>query len=100
MARKVIWSDEAIADLADLVRHITADDPSAAERMGLRILDRTRILEAFPLTGRVVPEASDPSIREVIVDPYRVIYELDATGRMLAVLRVWHAARDRPGWRD
>jgi plasmid stabilization system protein ParE len=76
MARKVIWSDEAIADLADLVRHIAADDPAAAERMGRKIFERTRVLEDFPLTGRMVPEAADPAVREVIVGPYRVIYEL------------------------
>ena len=63
----------AIADLADLVRHIAADDPAAAERMGLQIFARTRVLEEFPLTGRMVPEAADPTVREVIVGAYRVI---------------------------
>ena len=98
MARKVIWSDEAIADLAGLVRYIAADDPAAAERMGRKIFERTRVLEEFPLTGRIVPEVSDPAVREVIVGPYRVVYELDEGGPSLAVLRVWHASRGRPEW--
>jgi plasmid stabilization system protein ParE len=44
----------------------------------------------------VVPEERDPSVREIIVEPYRVIYELNATTGTVDVLRVWHAARGRP----
>ena len=96
MARKVIWSDEAIADLGDFVRRIAGDNHAAAETMGLTIFERTRMLAEFPQAGRVVPEARDPSVREIIVDPYRVIYELNASTGSVDILRVWHAARGRP----
>ena len=33
-------------------------------------------LTSFPESGRVVPERSDPQLREVIVGPYRVVYRL------------------------
>jgi plasmid stabilization system protein ParE len=42
MARKVIWSDEAIGDLAAIVRYIAADRPIAAEKFGLTIFVQTR----------------------------------------------------------
>ena len=96
MARKVIWSDEAISDLGGIVSRIAGDNRAAAERMGLTIFDRTRMLAEFPQAGRVVPEERNPDVREIVVEPYRVIYELNANGLTVDVLRVWHAARRRP----
>jgi addiction module RelE/StbE family toxin len=96
MARKVIWSDEAIADLAAIVRYIAADRPTAAEKFGLTIFSATRKLADFPQAGRIVPEEHDAAVREIIVEPYRVIYEVNANGQTVDILRVWHAARGRP----
>jgi plasmid stabilization system protein ParE len=96
MARKVIWSDEAITDLGMLVTYIAADNRSAAEALGRAIFERTRTLAEFPQAGRIVPEFREPNLREFIVYPYRVIYELNVAGTTVDVLRIWHAARDRP----
>ncbi len=96
MARKVIWSDEAIADLATIVSYIAADNRSAAEALGRGILERTRVLSDFPEAGRVMQEGRDPSVREIIVVPYRVIYELNMNGLTVDILRIWHSARGRP----
>lgn len=96
MARKVIWSDEAIADLAAIVRTIAADRPVAAEKFGLAIFTQTRRLADFPLAGRILPEENDPAVREIIVEPYRIIYEVNPDSQTVDILRVWHAARGRP----
>ncbi len=96
MARKVIWSDEAIADLAALVRYIAEDRPLAAERFGRTVLDATRVLAVFPQSGRLVPEEGNPSVREIMVEPYRVIYEVNSDGQTVEILRIWHAARGTP----
>lgn len=96
MARKVIWSDEAIADLAAIVGYIAADRPAAAEKFGLTIFEQTRVLANYPLTGRMMPEENDSAVREIIVEPYRVIYEVTPNGQTVDVLRIWHAARGRP----
>ncbi len=96
MARKVIWSDEAIADLATIVGYIAADNRTAAEKLGLEIFHRTRLLADFPQAGRLVPEERDPTVREIIVEPYRVIYEINANSQTVDILRVWHAARGQP----
>ena len=96
MARKVIWSDEAIADLGAIVSYIAVDNRSAAAALGRTILDRSKMLADFPQAGRVVPEERNPSVREIIVEPYRIIYELNSTTGTVDVLRVWHAARGRP----
>ncbi len=96
MARKVIWSDEAIADLGTIVRYIEADNRTAAATLGSSILERTRMLAEFPLAGRVVPEERNPNVRELVVEPYRVIYETGRHAESIEVLRVWHSARGKP----
>ncbi len=95
MAGKVIWSDDAIADLAAIVRHIAADNPAAALKTGAAILESTRLLGEFPLAGRILPEEGRNWVREIIYSPYRVIYELPEADQVV-VLRVWHAARGKP----
>jgi plasmid stabilization system protein ParE len=47
--------------------------------------------------GRVVPEFSDPSIREVFAFRYRLLYRVEA-GRV-TVLAFVHGARDFERWR-
>lgn len=46
--------------------------------------------------GRVVPELGEPTVREIIVRPYRVIYRIDSAGQKIDVVRFWHAARGNP----
>ena len=74
---------------------IAADNRSAAQNTGLTILEQTRLLEAFPFAGRILPEESRPTVREIIHDPYRIIYELPDE-MSVVVLRIWHAARGKP----
>jgi hypothetical protein len=50
----------------------------------------------MPEKGRVVPEASDPSVRENICGSYRIIYEVFRDPTVVYVLRFWHAARGTP----
>ena len=53
-------------------------------------------LRDFPELGRVVPEFAHPSIREIVVRSYRVIYRLDHAGRRVDIARFWHGARGNP----
>jgi len=96
MDYRIVWTKTALADLRDLVRYIAADDREAARRFGNRIVSKIHSLGSFPRIGRIVPEYRDDLVREVIITPYRVIYELDDPGMTLSVLRVWHGARGEP----
>jgi plasmid stabilization system protein ParE len=44
-----------------------------------RILDAAASLDELTERGRVVPEIGDPSVRELILPPYRMVYEYDAS---------------------
>lgn len=52
----------------------------------------TRRLKDFPESGRMIPEAEDKALREIIVQGYRVMYRVERD-RVL-VLAVMHGSRD------
>ena len=54
----------------------------------------TRNLSEFPESGRVIPEVDDKSLREIIVQGYRVMYRLESD-RVL-ILAVMNGSRDVP----
>ena len=56
-----------------------------------QILAAVSRLEAQPRSGRVVPEAGESSLREIIVRNYRIVYRLRGDGAAIAT--VFHAAR-------
>ena len=96
MDYRIVWSKSALADLRDLVRFIAVDDPAVARRFGDRIVSKVETLRPFPRMGRMVPEYRDDEVRELILSPYRIIYEVDDDQAVLSVLRVWHGARGKP----
>jgi len=93
MAVKVIWADSALADLEQIVRYIAAEDRAAARRFGMTLISRVEETALFPRKGRIVPEENVEMLREIILAPYRIIYEIADGDRVLYVLRVWHSAR-------
>ena len=100
---RVEWSDLARDDLDDLVRYISRDSAFYARRFGQKVVLATRRLKEFPESGRMIPEADDKSLREIIVQGYRVIYRLEA--ERVLVLAVMHGSRDVAGqekkpWED
>jgi toxin ParE1/3/4 len=54
----------------------------------------TRNLLTHPLSGRVIPEANNKTIREVFIYDYRLIYEVLASRHTVVVLAVFHGRRD------
>jgi len=58
-----------------------------------RITERSKQIGTLPATGQVVMEYGDPTIREVIEGPYRIIYRC---GSQVEVLAVIHGARLLP----
>ena len=81
MAFKLIWSPSAQLDLKDIAAFIAEDNPSAAQRFVESLFQVVERLADFPESGRIVPEFDDPSIREVIRRPCRIVYRIDREER-------------------
>ncbi len=96
MELQIIWSPEALDDLHSLTSFIAQDNPSAAESVGLALINSTALLSEHPLLGRQVPEERTTAIREIIRPPYRIIYEVNKRRRTIEILRIWHGARGTP----
>ncbi len=88
---KVNWSDKAIKDLRQIKRYISLDKPIAAKLFGKRLFAATKRLELFPLSGRIVPEKEDPTLREIIFHSYRIIYTVSDTS--VEIITVFHSSQ-------
>ena len=93
---KIVWTVRSRDDLRDIAKFIAKDNPIAAIKLGELIFSRVDTLEKFPELGRIVPERSQPHIREIVVRPYRIVYRLRKPEKLVEVLRVWHGARGEP----
>jgi toxin ParE1/3/4 len=96
MGYQVALSPSARRDLRDIVRYISLDSPERAIILGQFLVSNTKRLADFPEMGRVVPEFSDPFLREIIVRSYRVIYRVDHADCRVDIARFWHGARGTP----
>ena len=96
MGYQVALSPSARRDLRDIVRYISLDSPERAVILGQFLVSNTKRLADFPEMGRVVPEFSDPFLREIVVRSYRVIYRVDHGDCRVDVARFWHGARGTP----
>lgn len=92
MARRVAWSEAALADLANAAEFIARDSPRYASAFVRSARDAGRSLTTLSERGRKVPEAADPAVRELLVSRYRLIYEV--IGQTVYVLAFIHGARD------
>ncbi len=96
MAFQVIWSETASEDLKEIVLFIALDNSSAAARLAERILSHIESASNLPFANRAVPEKDDELVRESILKPYRIIYQIDNDRNAIHILRIWHAARGLP----
>jgi addiction module RelE/StbE family toxin len=96
MGYRITLSPSARHDLRDIVRYISLDSPERAVTFGQFLITHTKRLAEFPEMGRVVPEFAIPTIREIVVRSYRVIYRVSHAEHRVDVIRFWHGARGTP----
>jgi toxin ParE1/3/4 len=89
---KVIWSEGALLDLEHIRDYIAQDNPAYANVFVERLLKTTRHLPQFPESGRQMPEAKNPNIREVLYQAYRIVYRLNP--ELIEIIMVVHGSRD------
>ena len=91
---KLLYTEQAIADLRRLRAFITKWNPQAASCIGKDLVERIKTLRRFPEMGTPVSEAPDPKlIRDFVFDRYVVRYAVYAEAAF--ILRIWHHREDR-----
>jgi toxin ParE1/3/4 len=86
------WTEHATSQLAAIAEYISLGSPIYAEQTVDRIIARLRQVQAFPQSGRAVPEMELHTLREVIALPYRIVYR--TTESAIEVIAVIHARQD------
>src|SRR3990167_5363868 len=82
-----VWSPEAIDDLVSLRAYISEDDPAAAQRIALHIIDNVEVLLAEnPQMGRA---GRVPGTRELLIPNTPFIVPYRVQGETLQILRVF-----------
>ncbi len=91
---RLFWSRRAIGDLRSIRAYIGCENPAAAKRMTLRIVEFVEaMIPENPAIGR---PGRAPGTRELVIPntPYVVPYRL--RHGVIEVLRVYHGARRWP----
>ena len=89
--KRIIWSPRSIRDLESIHDYIARDSVLYADLVVQRLIKSVDRLPQVPESGRVVPELGEPSVREVIIRPYRLVYRIRP--HSVDVVTVFHAAR-------
>ncbi len=90
---KVVFSPEAVSDLATIRDFIGEQNPVAASRIAVQLVATCDRLEHLPERGR---PGLVPGTREITVMwPYVIVYGISADA--VEIIRIWHGAQDRSG---
>ena len=96
--RRVVWTESAQRALDEVVTYIAQESSDSAIRVLTRALDVAASLSTLAERGHVVREIGDPTLRELAVYNYRLLY-LVREDRV--VIRAFlHGARDFSTWRQ
>ena len=91
---RIVYDDEALDDLQRICTRIVKDNPTAAVRLVSAIFDKVERL-ATPEVIHMGRPGLDPGTRELLQEPYIIVYEVHESSERIVVLSVVHGAQDR-----
>lgn len=89
---EVKWTEKSEKSLKAIYDYIGKDSKFYSGKFINSLINSTKKLESFPLSGRIVPEFNMENIRELIYYNYRIVYRVNPD--LIEILLVIHAARD------
>ncbi len=94
--REVSWTLRARDALDDAAAHIALDSPNAVVDLVESALAAAESLDTLSERGHIVPELEFPTVREIFIDKYRLIYQV--TSSRVTVIGFLPGARDFNQW--
>lgn len=91
---KVVYTDEALHDLDDILRYIAANFPAAYQSFELRLRAVERRIGQLPHGARQVAERPGVRVVPLLRYPYKIFYRV--TPEAVEILHIHHAARRDP----
>ena len=90
---RVVWTDEATEQLEAIYAFVARNSEFYARKLVDKLVSRADELGDFSLSGRMVAKYNDPTIRELVVAPYTIVYLVQP--EHIQVLTVIHGSRER-----
>ena len=94
--RRVEWTGEGRKTLDEILDHVAMESRQGAFRILEQVLATADALDILAERGRIVPEVADPTVREVFVFRYRLLYEVRPD--LVRIVAFLHGARDFDSW--
>lgn len=91
---KVVYTDEALRDINDILSWLATNYPAVAPAVGQRIEGVVSRIARWPQSARVVPARSGVRAIPLGRYPYVIFYRINAN--TVEILHVHHAARQTP----
>jgi len=87
---QIIWEQDAISDLTELRKYIAQFNPTAANKLGQKIIESANLLIDNPILGKA---GRLHETRELIIPntSYTLIYYVES--QSISILRVFHQSR-------
>jgi plasmid stabilization system protein ParE len=89
---KILWTEPAIEDPRNLHGYIAKDSEAYASSFVEGIIFSVEKRANFPRIGRMVREADQETLRELLYHNYRIIYRIK--NELVEILTVIHGRRD------
>ncbi len=88
---RIEWTERSLDDLREIHDYIARDSKSYANLFVKKLYVAVQKLKEFPNIGRLVPEVSNTSVREIIFQNYRIIYRnmID----YIEIITIFHGSR-------
>jgi plasmid stabilization system protein ParE len=91
---RILFTQRALDDLAEIIGHIAEDDTEAASRFGNFLLEHVELLSSFPRMGGTI--RSRARVRKLSHSPIAVYYQVHEDKRLIETLHLRHASRELP----
>ncbi len=94
--REVIWTLRARDALDEATAYVAQDSPETAVDLIERALDAADSVDTLSERGHIVSELDIPTVREIFVHKYRLVYEVAPS--KINVIGFLYGARDFNRW--
>jgi len=88
---KITWTREALNKLIEIEDFIAQDSSQRAAEFIDYLIDRSELIKKNEKMGRIVPEISNASIRELLIKNYRLVYQIQKSE--IVILTVFEGHR-------
>ena len=94
MAFKVLYHEDALADLEEIFEWSRDKHPETSDQFADELFDQIDLLQASPYIG--TPIQGHHQLRRLLHSPLFVYYRLDENRGAIEILHFWHRSRRAP----